>query len=59
MIDRLLLDIGQHRRSHVGHPRLGVPHGRRGIALDRAEVPLPVDQGFPHRPRLGHVDQRG
>jgi hypothetical protein len=36
---------------------LGVTHGRRHIAVDRAEVALAVDQHQAHRERLGHADQ--
>ena len=38
---------------------LGVTHGSRGIALDRAEVTLTIDKRFAHRPWLGHVHESG
>ena len=37
--------------------RFGVPHGRGRIAIDRAEISLPVDQRIAHRKRLRHADQ--
>ena len=39
-------------------PRFGVPHGRRRIAIHRAEISLAVDQRIAHRERLRHSDQR-
>jgi hypothetical protein len=39
------------------HAAFRVPHGRRHIAVDRAEIALAVDQHQTHRERLGHADQ--
>ena len=43
-IDGLLVDIGQDLGRDRRHPRLGVPHGGRRVAVDRAEVALTVDE---------------
>ena len=40
------------------HSNFGVTHGRRRIAIHRAEVSLPVDQHETHRKRLRHPHQR-
>ena len=39
------------------HPALGVPVGGRRIAVDGAEVPLPVDERVAHREVLGQAHQ--
>src|SRR2546428_80042 len=39
-VDRVLVDVGQQLLSDRGEARLGVAHGRRRIAVDRAEVAL-------------------
>ena len=57
-IDRVLVHVLHQRRAEMLQPRLGVPHGRRRIAFDRAEVALAVDEHLAHRPRLRHVDER-
>ncbi len=57
-IDRILVDVGQQGRGGRGHPRLGVTHRRRHIAVDRAEIALAVDQHQSHREGLGHAHQR-
>ena len=55
--DRVLVEIGEQRFGRTGHPAFGVTHGRRRIAVDRAEVALPVDQRHAHGEVLGHPDQ--
>ena len=45
-------------RRELAHPALGVTHGRRRIAVDRAEVALTVDEHVAHREVLGHADER-
>ena len=57
VIDGLFLDVGQELVGDLGHADLGVPHGRRRIPVDAAEVALAVDQGHPHGEVLGHTDQ--
>src|SRR6056297_2804816 len=54
-IDRLLVDVGQQFVGDPGHAHLGVTHGRRGVAVHRAEVALPVHQHVAHRERLRHA----
>ena len=57
-IDRVAVDVGQHLPGDAGQARFGVAHGRRGVAVDGAEVPLGVDQGVAQVEVLGHPHQR-
>ncbi len=57
-VDRVLFDVGHHLFGQLGHPDFGVAHGRRRVAVDRAEVALAVDQEIAHAEVLGHPDQR-
>ena len=57
-IHGVLFHVVHQRRAEVLQARLGVTHGRRRVALDAAEIPLPLDEHFAHRPRLRHVDER-
>ena len=57
-VDGVLVDVLQHLDRDPGEPRLGVPVRRRRIAVDRAEVPLPVDQRIAQREVLHHAHQR-
>ena len=43
-IDRILVDAVEQEVRDLGQPRLGVAHGGGVIAVDIAEIPLPVDQ---------------
>ena len=43
-VDRVLVDAVEQQPRHLGHARLGVAHGRGAIAVDIAEIALPVDQ---------------
>ena len=54
-VDRLFLQVGQQFVCHPAHADFGVAHGRGGIAIDRAEVSLPVDQQVAHREILRHA----
>ena len=56
-VDRLLVDVGEHLGRDRGQARLGVAHRRRVVAVDRAEVALPVDQRVAHREVLGEADE--
>ena len=47
-VDGVLVDVFQQQRRGLGEPHLGVAHRRRVIAVDRAEIALPVDQRHPH-----------
>ena len=51
-VDGVLVEAAEHRRRGRGHARLGVAAGRRTV-VEGAEVAVPVDQGQPHRERLG------
>ncbi len=55
-IDRVLVDVGEQRHGDRGEARLGVAHRRRRVAIDRAEIALPVDQRQPHGEALRHAD---
>jgi hypothetical protein len=54
----ILVHVFHEDAPQVRHARLGITHRRRRVALDRAEVPLPVHEPFAHGPRLRHVNQR-
>ena len=56
-IDGLLVDVGQQLGRQLRHAALGVPVGRRRIAVDRAEIALAVDQHVAHREVLRHAHQ--
>ncbi len=57
-IDRVLGDAFEKRGRDLGHARFGVAHGSGVIAVDVAEIPLPVDERVAHREILGETDQR-
>ena len=57
-VDRILVDVVEQRHRRLGQPALGVAHGRRRIAVDRAEIALPVDQLQAHGEVLRHAHQR-
>ncbi len=43
-IDRVLVDAVEQQPRHLGQARFGVAHGGGVIAVDVAEIALPVDQ---------------
>ena len=57
-VDRVLVDVVEQRIGDLVEPHLGVAHGRRRIAVDRAEIALPVDQRQAHGEILRHAHQR-
>src|SRR5882724_10414211 len=57
-VDGVLLDVGQHLVRDLRHPRFRVAHGGGRIAVDGAEVPLPVDERIAQREILDHPHQR-
>ena len=57
-IDRVLVDVLEQLHGGAGQAAFGVPHGRRRIAVDRAEIALPVDQRQAHGKILRHAHQR-
>src|ERR1051325_10967543 len=56
--DGVLVDVLQHRHRDAGETRFGVAIGGRGVAVDRPEVSLPVDQRIAQREVLHHADER-
>jgi hypothetical protein len=52
------VDIAQHLGCEWAEPRFRVPHRGGRIVVDRAEVPLPVDQRVAQGEVLRHPDQR-
>ncbi len=57
-IDRVLLDVRHHLFGHRHQAALGVPIGCGRIAIDGAEVALPIDQRIAHAPWLRQAHQR-
>jgi hypothetical protein len=57
-VDGFAIDVAQQVFGQRGEPRFGVPVGRRGVAVDRAEIPLAVDQRVAEREILNHADHR-
>ena len=57
-IDGVLVDALQQRLGDLGQPRLGVAHGRGVIAVDIAEIALPLDQRIADGEFLGEPHQR-
>ena len=57
-VDGVLVEVVDERIAHMLKPHLGVTHGRRGIAVDRAEIALAVDQLQAHGEVLRHAHQR-
>ena len=57
-VDGVLVDVvAEQLLGQPGEADLGVPHGRRRVAVDRAEVALAVDQGVAHGEVLRHADR--
>ena len=57
-IDRVLVDAVDQEPRDLGEARLGVAHGGRVIAVDIAEIALPVDQRIALRKILRQPHQR-
>ncbi len=57
-IDRVLVDAVEQRRRDRRKPRLGVSHGGCVIAVDIAEIALPIDQRIALRKALREPHQR-
>ena len=58
-VDGRLVHVVHQRAAQVGEACLGITHGRRRIAFHASKVALAVHEGVAHRPRLGHVNERG
>ncbi len=56
-IDGILVQIIEKFLGKARHAHFGVAHGRRRVAVDGAEVALPVHQGVAHGKILGHAYQ--
>jgi hypothetical protein len=57
-IDRILVEPVEHRRGDRRQAALGIAHRRGVIAVDIAEIALPVDQRIALGEILGEADQR-
>jgi hypothetical protein len=57
-IDGVHVEVAQHLHREARELRFGVAHGSRGVVVDRAEVPLSVDERVAHREVLGEADER-
>ena len=53
-INRLLVDVNQQLAPDIGHPRFRIAHGGRAVAINAAEVALPVYEHVAHREVLRH-----
>ena len=56
-VDRALVDLVEQLHGQLLQPGLGVAHGRRGVAVERAEVAVALDQRVAEREVLGHAHQ--
>ena len=56
-VDGVLVEVLEQRQRDGRKARLGVALRRRRIAIDRAEIALPVDQRRAHREVLRHAHQ--
>ena len=57
-VDRVLVEVLQQGHRDLLEPRFGVPRGCRRVAVDRAEIALPIDQRRAHGKILRHAHQR-
>src|SRR6266542_2574981 len=57
-IDGVLFDVGEQLRRDAREATLGVAVGGRWIAVDGAEITLPVDEHVPHGEVLRHANER-
>ena len=53
----VLVDVPEHLVGEPGEPGLGVPVGRRGVAIHGTEVAVAVDEGIAHGEVLGQAHQ--
>ena len=56
--DRVLLDVRKHELSMLVEARFRIPHRRRGIAVDGAEVALSVNERVAHAEVLRQTRHR-
>ncbi len=57
-VDGILVDVVEQRHRRPRETAFGIAHGRRRIAVDRAEIALPVDQHQAHGEVLRHAHER-
>ena len=57
-LHRLLVDVLQHELRDLRHAHLGIAHRGRRIAVDRAEVAVPVREHIAHGEILRHAHDR-
>ncbi len=57
-LDGLFFQVFEHEVGQPRQPRLGVAHGRGVVAVDAAEVALPVDQRVAQAEGLRHAHHR-
>ena len=57
-VDGLLVEVAQQLHGGFVETSLGVTHGSRRVAVDRAEVSVTVDQRKSHGERLGEAHHR-
>ena len=55
-LNGFLLDVSHHLFGDLRHSGLGVSVSSRGVAVDRTEVTVAVDQGITQGEVLGHTD---
>ena len=56
--DGILFDVAQKFERERLQPRFGITHRRGGVAVDRAEVAVPVDERHAHIEILRHAHHR-
>ena len=56
-VDRILVEIVEQVLRDLGEARLGIALCRRRVAVDRAEIALPVDQRQTHGEVLRHAHE--
>ncbi len=56
-VDGLFVDVLEEMLRDLGEAAFGVTHRRRRIAVNRAEIALPVDQRQAHGELLHHAHQ--
>ena len=54
----VLLDVAQHFQRKGRHARLGITHGGGAVAVNRAEVAVPIDHRTAHGEVLRHAHER-
>src|SRR6267154_2559782 len=58
-VDGFFFEVGENVFADFRQARFGVPHGRRWVAVDGAEISLAVNQRIAHVEILREADERG